>query len=106
MSNNIRIVVIAEEDLKNLIRVTVNEEFEKIEKKLLERQVDSTAFGDKLRVKDVAAFLGCSAKTVTTYRKMGILPEPKIGLNRRPYWEKEEIIAAIKSNDLNWKYKL
>lgn len=106
MSSNIKVVVIAEEELKNLIRSTVNEELEKLEKKLLEGQVESTAFGDKLRVKDVAAFLGCSTKTVTTYQKRGILPEPKIGLNRRPYWEKEEIIAAIKSNDLNWKYNL
>ncbi len=106
MSNNITVIVVAEADLKNMIRTVVTEELEKLEKRLLERKVEQTAFDGKLRVKDVAKFLGCSTKTVSTYREKGILPEPKIILNGRPYWVKEEIIAAIKANDLKWKYNL
>ncbi|MCX6198295.1 MAG: helix-turn-helix domain-containing protein, partial [Bacteroidetes bacterium] len=106
MNNNVSIVVVAEDDLKSLIRETVSEELEKFEQRFRERKFEQKVFGDKLRIKDVAEFLGCSTKTVSTYRKKGILPEPKTGLNGKLYWDKDEIVSALRARDLAYKFKL
>ena len=106
MDNEIKIVCIDVESLKNLISETVSAELEKFKAKLNEQKPEKKPLGDKLRVKDVAELLDCSTKTITTYRQKGFLPEPKIGLNGKPYWDKQEIIEALRAHDLAWKYKL
>jgi hypothetical protein len=106
MDNEIKIICIEVENLKNLIRETVSTELEKFEQRFREQKLVEKTLGDKLRVKDIAEFLGCCTKTITTYRQKGFLPEPKMGLNGKPYWDKEEIIVALRAHDLAYKYKV
>lgn len=105
MSNETRLIVITEETLANLIRDILHSEVEQLEQKLLTSNTQKL-FGDRLRKKDVAQLLGVSIGTVTQYAKRGVLPQPKLLFNGKPFWEKDEVITAIKSNDLNWKYNL
>ena len=106
MDNETKIVVMDVDGLKNLMRQIVSDEFEKFDQKLRERKLAEKPYGDKLRKKEVAELIGCSLKTVTTYYQKGILPAPTIGINGKPYWTKEEVLSAIRANDLAWKYNL
>ncbi|HWB64165.1 MAG TPA: helix-turn-helix domain-containing protein [Chitinophagales bacterium] len=105
MSSEIKLIVITEENLVNLIREVLHSEIERLEQKLLTTNTQKL-FGDRLWKKDVAQLLGVSIRTVTCYAKKGTLPKAKLHFNGKPYWEKEEVVAAIKANDLNWKYNL
>ena len=106
MDNEIKIICIEAESLKNLMHQVIKEELEVFEQRLCEQKIMEKHLPDKLKTKDIAEFLGCSTKTVTTYRQKGFLPEPKMGLNGKPYWDKEEIISALRAHDLAYKYKI
>ena len=106
MSDDTKVIGIEVEGLKNLIRLVVFEELEKLEQRLRDQKLVTKPVGDRLSITNLAAFLGCSVKTVSTYRNKGYLPEPKIGLNGKLYWDKEDIERALRNHDLAWKYKL
>ena len=106
MENEVKVVCIDVESLKNLIGETVSAELEKFKVRLSEQKAERKPLADKLRVKDVAELLDCSTKTITTYHQKGFLPKPKVGLNGKPYWDKQEIIDALRAHDLAWKYNL
>jgi hypothetical protein len=106
MDNEIKVICIEVESLKNIIHEIVSEELEKFKEKLRHPVVIEKPLGDKLRTKDIAEFLGCCTKTINTYRQKGFLPSPKMGLNGKPYWDKEDIIKALRNHDLAYKYKV
>ena len=83
MDNETKIVVMDVDGLKNLMRQIVSDEFEKFDQKLRERKLAEKPYGDKLRKKEVAELI-----------------------NGKPYWTKEEVLSAIRANDLAWKYNL
>ena len=54
----------------------------------------------RIRVKEVAALLGCSVSTVWTWAKKGIIPAPQRVGGRFTYWLRADIEAAATA-DLN-----
>ena len=106
MENEIKVICIEVETLKGLIHEIVSQELEKFKDGLRNPVVIEKPLADKLRTKGIAEFLGCCTKTISTYRQKGFLPEPKMGLNGKPYWDKEDVIKALRNNDLAYKYKI
>ena len=106
MDNDIKVIGIEVDGLISLIRDIVREELQDFEERMKESRALENPLSDKMMINDLAKFLDVSRHTITNYKKSGILPQPKLTLSGRPYWDKEEVIACLKANDMAWKYNL
>ena len=90
--------------LEEIIRTIVSQEMakvgDKIEKTLVSKR-ESLLEQERFYIEDVCALLGrdgkkISRRTVTNYRKSGLIPESMRDISGRPYWTPEQLERAMK----------
>lgn len=99
-------VAALKEMMREAMREVMREELSKLEQRLVAAQSAKVPIDDRLFTKDVAKLLGITRQTVTEYRKKEILPPPQLTPGGRPYWNKEQVIEAIKTSGFAYKYEL
>jgi len=85
--------------LEEIIRTIVSQEMakvgDKIEKTLVSKR-ESLLEQERLYIEDVCALLKISRRTLSNYRKSGMIPEPFRDISGRPYWTPEQLERAMK----------